>query len=250
MTTYYRAAFISELNDPDGHIADCVWTSGLRQANAASGGKHPATLAEAEALRAEVGGSTSAGAISAQLIAATTKRYAWAATVVGTPTGIIAAAKPGQNVTISGHLSNFPAGHRLRRFSPLFTGGHRIDVDVEDGPRYWWVDPLAPQGSGYTGEYVTVAELATFARGGSGGTVAPLRVLPPTRKLRCAAPLRATTTRTGQILASLPAGTVCTVLGTVTGEAWAFWCGLPRAGTSWLHIEAAGKTGFVAAGRF
>ncbi len=176
--TLYRPIPVSEDNDPDGHVEDCVPCSGLMQANAYSGGTHPATLAEAEAIRAAGGAPPTGGVSSQQLVAGTQARYHWAATIEGTPAAIIASLKVGSNATVSGSLGNFPAGHHLRRFSPTFTGGHRVWVGVEAGPVYWWIDPLAPPNSGYKGEAVTLAEVTTFAQGHAGGTIAPTHVLP------------------------------------------------------------------------
>lgn len=169
--TYLRPPLISEINDPDGHVEDCVVCSILME-YLASGGKAPATLAEAEAIRAAGGAPPTGGVSTQQAVAGTTKRYGFTPTIATTPGSIIAAAKPGQSLTVSGHLSNFPAGHRLRRWSPAFTGGHRIYAQVEDAA-IWWIDPLGA--APYKGEAVTLAELSTFAQGGTGGTVAPLQ---------------------------------------------------------------------------
>lgn len=172
MTTWLRPPFVSEENDPDLLIEDCVPCSGLMQ-YLGSGGSAPATLAEAEALRRDSGAPAFGPMSSAQLITGTTKRYGFAATNALTPAAIIAAAKVGQSVTVSGHLSNFPVGHRLRRFSPDFRGGHRWYASIEDaGP--WLMDPLGPSDGSYAGERITQSEIDVFAQGGAGGTVAPL----------------------------------------------------------------------------
>lgn len=261
MTTYYRAVAISEDVDPDHHVDDCVWCSGLRQANANSGGKHPPTLAEAEALEAAAGGPFVEGSNSKELAAGLAKRYGLGVTIATTPATIIAAAKPGQNLTVSGHLSNLPPNHRLRRYSPTFTGGHRISVDVEDGPRYWWVDPLAPPNTGptagYVGEYVTLAELTTFAKNGSGGTVAPLHVIPSdpsaylhTIKVAPAASLglnvHATPHQAAKVLVHMPANSKAfTSQLLVHGEAYAVGT---VTHTDWLRVTFTGKVGWIKRG--
>jgi hypothetical protein len=52
-------------------------------------------------------------------------------------------------------------------------------------------------------------------------------------------------------LAALPAGTVCTILGTVAGHAWSIDCnGATLVGTDWYHITALGLTGYAVTGRF
>jgi hypothetical protein len=174
--TYYRPVFVSEDKDPDGLIQDCVWCSGLMQANAASGGKHPATLAEAEALRKESGAPMTGGSTSAQLITGTTRRYGFAATNLQSPAALLAALKPGVNATVDGNPANCPVP--FQRFCVNCNLGHRVFVSVEAGPTYWLMDPLAPPGSGYTGQKVTLAQITAFAQNRAGGTVAPTHVIP------------------------------------------------------------------------
>ncbi len=108
MVTYVRPIFVSEEADPDHTLTDCVWTAGLMEANAAQGGIHPATLAEAELLENAAGGPFPLGSTSQELVAGTTKRYGWAATIEGTPAAILSALQPGRGATVSGKPGLLP----------------------------------------------------------------------------------------------------------------------------------------------
>jgi hypothetical protein len=241
--SWYRPAFVSERQV--GSWVDCVFCSGLMQANAASKGKHAATLTEAQAIRSAAGLDKLVPASSTDLTRGTTARYGWAATVIRAADGwpaMSAALVPGRGLTVGGHLSNFPAGHRLRRFSPNFTGGHRVYVQVEGtatAPVYWWMDPLGPNDGSYTGEPVTKAELQTFATGGSGGTSAPLVLASVTKRVACGGGyLRTKPDKTAPVVASLPYGATATILGTVQGTSWSIVaCKVAKAGSYWYRVS-------------
>ncbi len=152
MTTYYRPIFVSEEADPDHGLDDCVWTAGLMEANAASGGTHPATLAEAEALELAGGGPFPLGSTSQELAAGTTKRYGWAAQIEDTPAAILSALQPGRGATVSGKPGLLPSTSPFRRWTGTGDYGHRVYIEVTDGPTYWLMDPLAPPNVGYQGQ--------------------------------------------------------------------------------------------------
>ncbi len=178
MTTYTRPIFISEEADPDHTLTDCVWCAGLMQANAAQGGIHPATLSEAELLENAAGGPFPLGSTSQELVAGTTKRYGWAATIEDTPAAILSALQPGRGATVSGKPGLLPDTSPFRKFTGTGDYGHRVYIEVTDGPTYWLMDPLAPPNAGYVGQQVTLADIKPFAALGSGGTIAPLHVTP------------------------------------------------------------------------
>lgn len=70
----------------------------------------------------------------------------------------------GRIFAVAGKLANFPAGHRLRRWAPTFSGFHAVTVVPLGGGAVTWLDPLAPMG--YAGERATAAEVAdVFALG-------------------------------------------------------------------------------------
>lgn len=51
---------------------------------------------------------------------------------------------PHQALAIAGSLGHFPAGHRLRRWQPSYTGGHAICLVTLPDDMLLWLDPLAP----------------------------------------------------------------------------------------------------------
>lgn len=183
MTSWVRLPFISEKEDahrwPDGQWDDaadddCVPTSGLGQYLGAKPGKAPATHFEAERIRQDAGVAPTGPMSSDDLIRGTTKRYGWAATKIAAGfTALRAALVPGTSATVSGKPSNFPTGHRLRRFLPTFTAGHRVLVG-NYGDYLWWIDPEGTPVDTYRGEKVTWAEIQTFVAGGSSHTVAAM----------------------------------------------------------------------------
>lgn len=157
--------------DPAGY-EDCVPCSGVMAANGMTLGAIPTTLAEAEALRRDAGVPPGGGMTTAQLNAGLRKRYGFEMAVVAVPV-----VPPNHVATISGKLSNFPAGHRLRRWDPTYTGGHRVMVAADATGALGWADPLAPNvvnGQPWKGEPVTAAEVRTFAGSRISHTVAPV----------------------------------------------------------------------------
>lgn len=158
--------------DPPGW-EDCVVTSGVMWARALEGPTTaiPATLAEAEALRRDAGEDPAGGMTTAELRAGLQIRYGFSGTqVTGDPTPVIVI---GTAAVLIGNLSHFPAGHRLRRWDPGFTGGHAVFV-WRDNAGFMWDDPLAPTvvgGVRWAGERATEAELRTFCGIGRTHTI-------------------------------------------------------------------------------
>lgn len=69
--------------------------------------------------------------------------------------------RPNMGLAIAGSLGHLPAGHRLRRWQPSFTGGHAIAVQTLGEGKVLWLDPLAPDG--FEGDTTTVDNVLTFA---------------------------------------------------------------------------------------
>lgn len=178
MTTYYRPVSVSEVNDPDGHIDDCPWCSALMLANAASGGKHPPTIGEAEKIEIAAGGPFPLGGSPSLARDGLTKLLNFAPALATNPATIIAAAKPGTGLVVSGLYGNLP--EHYRRWSSSFSGHHEAYAQVESS-LIWWIDPLGPPNTGsvagYLGEPISLHDLTAFAQGGLGGLYAPLHVI-------------------------------------------------------------------------
>lgn len=64
-------------------------------------------------------------------------------------------------LAIAGSLGGLPAGHRLRRWQPAFTGGHAICVITKGDGKVTWLDPLAP--ADFEGDTTTVDNVLSFA---------------------------------------------------------------------------------------
>ena len=69
-----------------------------------------------------------------------------------------ALSAPGRVFAVAGKLSNFPQGHKLRRWAPNFTGSHAVAVMPLGNGQVLWLDPLAP--NLYAGDTVAVTEVA------------------------------------------------------------------------------------------
>jgi len=168
----FRPAHVSEKFAGLTKFDECGPCSGIMLANSYAGANiHPGTEAECDAIR-ELGGLPESGAVSAyQLRNGINARYDIPVAIVETFALVWPKLKPGVGAVVVGHLSNFPSGHRLRRGQFSYTGGHDVYVQRE-GPeeRVWWIDPLIAPGTGYTGEWVTKAELATFLSTSTGDT--------------------------------------------------------------------------------
>lgn len=160
---------------PDGradlsHWEDCAWCSAGMAYDVATGGKIQPTLIDMELVRSRVMGPSD-GTNAQQLMAGIRAAWGWVPRLVpynATFASLWSAVPVGGALDLMGRLSMFPDGHRLRRFSPTYLGGHAVCVVKLDEVTGWWDDPLAPQ-AGYAGERATTAELATFYGGLRGG---------------------------------------------------------------------------------
>lgn len=150
--------------EPDGTFEDCLWASAVEVLRW-GGLAIPATLQEAEELRAASGEPTTGPSNVGNLRVGAQKKYGIdlkAETTWRTYT-------KGVGVIALGRLSHFPPGHTLRKWSPNYDGGHAVAVfRLDDQPRWWWCDPLAPavwEGKAWTGQWVSEEQLSTFRKG-------------------------------------------------------------------------------------
>lgn len=163
----------------DSHWEDCTWMSGVEFARATIRTSIPATHAEGELLRDASGESPLGGSNDINLQTGIRRRYGKSLPRIFGFSTLWAALRPGTGAVVAVDMGHFPYGHRLRRFSPSFTGNHRVFVARYDsGDDAWWCDPLAPTGTGYVGERVTKAELRTAVIGTAGQFVSPLLAKP------------------------------------------------------------------------
>jgi hypothetical protein len=135
---------------PDGTFddaawEDCLWASAIEWLRAI-GRNVPATHAEAEALRAASGQGPLGGSGFRHLILGAKNRYDLTVPPPGMKSAFLAAFRPGVAAVIAGSLGGLPAGHKLRRWEPGFTGGHAVYVE-RTTDAILWCDPLAPVGS-------------------------------------------------------------------------------------------------------
>ena len=148
---------------------DCLWASAV-EALRFGGLRIPATLAEAELIRAASGEPPLGPSSQGNLADGMKVRFGLKLRQGSGFSALWAALKPGTAAVVNGRLGAFRAGHRLRRHLPHYLDGHAIAA-FRLGPeeQVWWCDPLAP--AGYGGELVTRGELAKFAGIGGGYTI-------------------------------------------------------------------------------
>jgi hypothetical protein len=186
---------------------DCVFAAGLMQAEAMTGNRLPATLEEAERIRAAAGLGPDGPSNSDDLIRGMRARYGFAPRKIA---GFAAfdfddfwnQLGPGMCATVGGKISNFPAGHNLARFLPNFDGGHRVYVQRETAAdAVWWMDPEGRPVATYAGDPATKHDLRTFMHGGSGATIDRIgRLREPMVRITSDVPIQVTTHAGAQYL--------------------------------------------------
>jgi hypothetical protein len=125
------------------------------------------TVAEREALERSDDQPNETGASLPDLKTALKRRYGKDRVVNGA--SVLPKLLDGRcGLVVQGYLKNFPAGHRLRRWQPGFTGGHSIFVYHGSDLKYHWYDPLAPMK--HDGDIVAKSDVLTFAKG-LGGSI-------------------------------------------------------------------------------
>ncbi len=148
----------------NGSWEDCTFTAGVELARLCKNKNIPSTHTEVEHLRDDAGEDPTGGTNQDDLWRGLLRRYKWVApTPIRGFSALWSALKPGYAASCSGVMGIFPYGHRLRRWQPSFNGLHDVLIVRVDGTdRVWWCDPLAPEGKGYQGEWVTKAELKRY----------------------------------------------------------------------------------------
>jgi hypothetical protein len=132
VTTWVKPPLVSEREDAhvqfdgqadDAADEDCVPCSLVMLALAAKPGTCPATLTEAEKLRDAAGYGPLGPTDVTKYGPAFKARYGLGLRILnGTDADLAAALQPGMGASIITKPSNFPAGHRLRRFTSTFFG--------------------------------------------------------------------------------------------------------------------------------
>lgn len=227
----------------DASWEDCTFVAGLELARICHDVSLPATHAEAEALRSESGRGPLGGTSTADLRRALEARYGWTGwREVAGADPLWSSMAPGTAAAAQGRLTAFPAGHRLRRWDPTFAGGHDVlIVRLDDRPRVWWCDPLAPQNGSYEGEWVSHAELDAYVSAFAGSAL----VAPITREDTVSIYLPAPGSRPGVFV--IPANRTFRVYVPTAGGGWAVdrtWAPRPVAssGRYTAHLVAVGAS--------
>jgi hypothetical protein len=197
----------------DAKDEDCVWAAGLMQYLALHPGAAPATLTEAEALRADAGIGPAGGSTSANLVTGTTKRYGWAPTIIPPGFSVLwSSLRPGMGATASGKPSDCSVGNPFKRFLSTYTGGHRVFIErLNDTDNVWLMDPEGPK-TGYTGQWASKAHLAEFVKNGSSHTIAQLAEVGEVLTITDQTP-KLVTTKDGAVYYDPTSGAVVTKAG-------------------------------------
>jgi hypothetical protein len=159
----YRGPFCTELTRvvPTDEIADCVASSGIDIANAATGGVIPVSAAEREALRVD-SGDTEGGMTFDQLDVGLRKRYGLQPRRFKGKQQILGALDDGFALVVFGMYDTLP---RKRRFQQKSDFLHAMFFNRRDAKTVFHADPLA--GRSHKGSQMPHDVFFTFA--GSNG---------------------------------------------------------------------------------
>jgi hypothetical protein len=142
---------------------DCTWMSGVELARLCHNSRIPATHYEGERLRQVAHVNPTGGSNSDDLVRGFALRYGWTPTTTRGFAATWSALSHGRAAMVQGVMGVFSRSHRLRRWDVNFNGQHAVlCVRADFTDRVWWCDPLAPEGSGYQGEWVSKAELKLY----------------------------------------------------------------------------------------
>lgn len=160
---------------PGGHLdpagmEDCVGCSIVMAMNGLHPGICPATLGEAEALRAEAGYPTTGPTSIQAMLAAAHKRYGLGSVhVIGADFAQLwAALTPGRAAVLIGHPASLPVvkapDQNLRTGEGSFAGLHCVYVQRRSTQaKVWTLDPIRNSGPGFKqGFWTSQADLRTF----------------------------------------------------------------------------------------
>lgn len=121
----------------------------------------PSTNAEADALRKQAG-YPAQGPTSLKGFRSTFRiRYGFFYQIA-VPADPFTLLKPGWSCSMTGSMAAFADGHDLRRWDKAFDGVHQWFVAHLPDGRILIDDPLAPEGIGYKGQFVTAAQVRAF----------------------------------------------------------------------------------------
>lgn len=154
----YVTPFVTQTDEPRPWI-DCTWSAALMLALKATAGGVPATRAEREALRS-ASGDLVGGSTWRNTQAGFAARYGERAELVSARLTALTRLGAGWGASVGVTYGDLPI--HLRRWSPFFTGGHRVyleDYHTADGT-VRWLDPLGRPLQGYFGERVHMADVA------------------------------------------------------------------------------------------
>lgn len=179
MTGYVRPTFVTERETSHLWVdertidnaawEDCGPCTALMACNAHAPGTAPATHYEEESLRMDAGYGAFGGTNVPNLCAGISKRYGIATRQVGGYAAFLAAMTPGHVAFAILQPSKLPASHFLRaNVGTGFTALHFVYLAREGTGRYWLIDPAAAPGIGYTGQWITEADIKTCYVGGAG----------------------------------------------------------------------------------
>lgn len=137
----YRGPFCTELTRvvPTDEIADCVASSGIDMANAATLGAIPVSAVEREALRVD-SGDTEGGMTFDQLAVGLRKRYGLEPRRIRGKQQILDALDDGFALVVFGMYDTLP---RKRRFQAKADFLHAMFFNRRDGKTVFHADPLA-----------------------------------------------------------------------------------------------------------
>lgn len=157
--TEREIAHMSPCGYDDGAYEDCTPDASIMAWRAMGHPAVPATHGEAEQLRCASGRGPTGGTNMGDMATGIRNRYGGTIHVLG-----FGGVSTGWAWAVQGSMAAVPA--HLRRWQPGFAGGHCVFVaSVPGTDALWWDDPLAPEGTGYDGEWVTFADVQRFADG-------------------------------------------------------------------------------------
>ncbi|HEX7474024.1 MAG TPA: hypothetical protein VF323_13150 [Candidatus Limnocylindrales bacterium] len=158
----YRGPFCSELTRvvPTDEVSDCVASSGIDIANAATGGVVPTDAAEREALRVD-SGDTVGGMTLEALQVGLRKRYGLNAVLISGRDAIEKALDDGFALVVFGIYSSL---ERKRRYQDKADFLHAMFFDRQDARFFFHADPLA--GPKTNGSEMPREVFRTYAKSG------------------------------------------------------------------------------------
>jgi hypothetical protein len=167
--SYVNPPLVSEREK--GTDEDCAPCSALMLVLAHWPGRAPATLAEAERLRAAAGYGPEGGTSVEGIARGMTKRYGPRMTprIAKYFSALWSLLKPGYGAFVIIKPDRFPLSHPFRIWNANYHGLHCVYVGRKGWRRrVWMIDPEGPRGGSYTGAWVSKSDLAKAFVGSAG----------------------------------------------------------------------------------